>query len=262
MSKIHAVSMDRFGKRRWRKAADYQFAANEALCVLTMQELPKAHVDMPIGFVRSEDGYSLVAVMGLHPEINLFVDNNGTWLGRYIPAQLRGYPFLLARNSAKVDELTLCFEEESGLLSDDSDASPFFDAHGELSADTQHMLKFLEAVYKNRMATLLVSNLLAKHDLIHPWKLQINYEKGPHSVEGLFGIDEEALNSLSNEAFLELRSHGALPMTYCLLLSMQNTARLIARENALSKFQTDMTLQELDLADFTNDDGNISFHNL
>lgn len=43
---------------------------------------------------------------------------------------------------------------------------------------------------------------------------------------GLFRIDEDALNALDTEAFLQLRKMGALPLIYCQLLSIQNLQRL------------------------------------
>jgi hypothetical protein len=40
------------------------------------------------------------------------------------------------------------------------------------------------------------------------------------SVNGLYRIDEAALNALGNKAFLALRRSGALPVAYAQLLSM------------------------------------------
>ena len=50
---------------------------------------------MPIGFIERGGHYSPVALMGLTKEANVFVGPAGQWLGGYVPAVLRTYPFRL-----------------------------------------------------------------------------------------------------------------------------------------------------------------------
>ena len=45
-------------------------------------------------------------------------------------------------------------------------------------------------------------------------------------VEGLYRIDEAALNALPDDAFMPLRKTGALPLAYAQLLSMNQLALL------------------------------------
>jgi hypothetical protein len=63
-----------------------------------------------------------VAVQGLAPGQNLFVAPDGRWLAAYTPAAYRGYPFQLAH--AENGQQVLCFDEESGLITDGPRASP------------------------------------------------------------------------------------------------------------------------------------------
>ena len=52
-------------------------------------------------------------------------------------------------------------------------------------------------------------------------------EQSPrYEIDGLFTIDEEALEKLSNEEFQELRQRGLLPIIYSHLTSLQQIGRL------------------------------------
>ena len=86
-------------------------------------------------------------------------------------------------------------------------------------------------------------------------------EEGTKRVGGLFCIDEAALNTLSDETFVELRQSGALPIIYCQLLSMQRISELAQFAQAKSKAESTPPSKVLNL-DGVNMDGNISFENL
>src|SRR5690242_6811152 len=98
MTKLVPVSRERHGQRRWRRPQNSQFAAKDTLVALTAAEVPNAVLSLPIAFVLQGDRYVPAAVLGLHPEQNLFVAANGQWLqGTYVPAALRCRPFALAQ---------------------------------------------------------------------------------------------------------------------------------------------------------------------
>jgi hypothetical protein len=84
-------------------------------------------------------------------------------------------------------------------------------------------------------------------------------------VEGLYRIDEVALNALSAEPFQEVRAAGALPVAYCQLLSMQHLAVLgelaKAKAEAASRALPVNAAGELDL-EFMNDGPMLDFSRL
>ncbi|MDP1605898.1 MAG: SapC family protein [Rhodocyclaceae bacterium] len=67
------------------------------------------------------------------------------------------------------------------------------------------MLNFLSQVANNRSATQRLCDLLQKHQIIQPWPIKVQGDQGEQAVEGLYRIDETALNQLPAEAFIELR---------------------------------------------------------
>jgi hypothetical protein len=187
-------------------------------------ELPKAAMSLPIAFVQQEERSIPVAVLGIEPTTSLFVAPDGRWLGTYIPSALRSHPFVLARSEG--DNRILCMDEESGLLTEAGQGEPFFDGAGEPAAGLKQVLEFLQQVDRNREQTSLVCQVLARLELIQPWPIQLKAGETERQIQGLCRIDEAALNQLSDEAFLELRRVGALPLVYCQLLSMQHIALL------------------------------------
>lgn len=226
---LQAITYDEFNAKYWQQAPNFEFISGDTVCPLTAQELSKAILDMPVAFIENDDTFTIVAVLGLLPESNLFVDEVGRWVGRYIPAQYRAYPFVLAENTAVEDQLVFCVNKDSGLISEDDSHEPFFESEDSLSAHTKQIMDLLEALYANRAATQLVCAKLSESGLLKPWHLEIQLTTGPQKIEGLFTVDESALNALDGEAFIELRDIGALPVAYCQLLSMQNIDLLMDR---------------------------------
>ena len=210
MPQFVALSRNHHAGKRWLRHASYRFAAQDALIPLVAQELPKAIMSLPVGFIAAGEGFVPVAVQGLTPGQNLFVAPDGRWLAAYTPAAYRGYPFRLAR--AENGQQVLCFDQESGLISDGAQGEPLFDEAGNPSKGVTEVMNFLTQVQTNRELTDRVCALLQQHGLIQPWPLKVQEAGGERMVEGLYRIDEAALNALPADVFSALRDGGALPL--------------------------------------------------
>lgn len=238
MANLQPITLSRHRDQRWARCADYRFAAADPLAPLVVQELPKALMSLPIGFIEQSDGYGLVAVQSLQPGQNLFVSADGRWLGGYVPAVYRGYPFALAKTED--GQHVLCIDEDSGLVLAQplaGEGEPFFDVHDHPAEPVRKVLDFLQQVAANRAQTATLCAQLADHGLIQPWPLKVTTADGERPVAGLHRIDEAALNALAGEPFETLRQAGALPLIYCQLLSMQQVRSLgkLAEYHAQSK---------------------------
>ncbi len=224
MPSIAAISRERHADKVWKRFVSYDFARPSSLAPLVAAEIPKAAMSMPLAFIRQGEDHVPVALMGLEPGKNLLVAPDGRWLGRYVPSALRGYPFSLARTEGET--LVLCIDEDSGLVSDGAEGEPFFDTEGQPAAGLSQVMDFLQQIERNRGATAIACAALAEQGLIRPWPITLKGETGERQIEGVLQIDEAALNQLSDDAFLNLRRAGALPLAYCQLLSMQHLAML------------------------------------
>ena len=116
MVKIVAVDRERHAGKGCRRAPHYSFAATQALTPLVGAEFAQAAVAMPMAFIEHSGRYLPVAVMSPVQGRNFFVSPTGQWLGNYVPAGLRSYPFSLVREGS--DNVALCIDEDSGWVVD------------------------------------------------------------------------------------------------------------------------------------------------
>ena len=227
------ITKNDFTGKHWTRPTAYSIAAKDTVCPLVMQELPKVQLSLPIAIAYINEQPVPVAVQGIKPNSNLLVDKAGKWIGKYIPAAYRGYPFVLA-NTKEGDQQILCFDQDSSLL-DDKKGEDFFADNGEPSEAVKGILDFLTQVQNNRTVTQRICSLLHAKNLIQPWPIKLKTADGEVPVAGLFRIDEKALNGLDKETFEEIRQAGALPLIYCQLLSMQHLQALASLAAQIEK---------------------------
>lgn len=262
MTDYQVITRERHGLQYWLNHSSYTFAAGDALCPLVAQELPKAILSMVIGFMAESDHFVPVAVQGLAAGQNLFVSIDGRWLTPYIPAPYRGYPFRMA--TTEQGEQVLCIDEASGLISE-SIGEPFFNEDGTPGKSVLEILAFFNQIEANRQLTHSICQVLQRHSLIQPWPITIQDEHGEQKVEGLFRIDEAALNALTAESLAEIRNVGGLTVAYCQLLSMQHLSTLGTLAQARAEAKNAQLAQELSAQNgelhlgFISDSGTFSF---
>jgi len=220
MAEFAAVTPESHAKKVWKPVTNYTFAASDTVIPLVGSEISKAAPVMPIGFVKQEAGYQLVAITALQSDKNLYVAPDGKWLATYIPSFLRAYPFRLLKPD-NGEKSILCIDEASGLVVDSTEeGSEFFDDENQPTQGIKDIVNFLSKVQANSLVTEGAVNALADASLIAPWKIHLKQGEEVVPVEGLFRVDEAALNKLGDEDFLTLRKAGGLAIAYGQLFSM------------------------------------------
>jgi hypothetical protein len=224
LTNLVPVSAVTHAGKAWPALDNLAFAAAQAVVPLLGAEFAKVAVSMPIAFIEQAGLYLPVAVMSPIAGRNFFIGASGQWLGGYVPAALRSYPFRLGRFGG-AEEFTLCVDEDSGLVVDANGAGEaFFDADGKPSAAAKAMLGFLLQIERGRSHTDLTVAALAGAGLIGPWSLQVRTGGTIQPVNGLLRIDEARLDAIDDATFLRLRHAAALPLAYLQLLSMGQVA--------------------------------------
>ena len=222
-SQVLAVSPENHSHKSWHPASDYQFAAAIPMVSVVLSELGKVASIFPMALVERGGGYELAALFGLQNGQNLFVDPQGRWMARYIPARLRAYPFSLAFREGQADPL-LCVDEASGLVGEAGDGEPFFEASGTLAPQLQSFVNFLGALEKERRATAAAIDTVVKLQLLKPLKIKgaaTDPSGQPlHDFTGLHAIDENRLQALDATELALLRDQRGLPLVYAQLLSL------------------------------------------
>jgi len=248
MSRFVAISNDRHAHRHWRSSADFGFARTHAAVPLGAAELARAALALPIALLRDADGVFPAALLSLDAQNNLFVGPDARWLGRYVPAMLRGHPFAALHDTHGA--VVLCIDEATGLLPDGHPGTPFFDEGGEIAAKTRSVLEFLTTLEKSRIAARRTLASLDALGLVVPWDITVALPAGPQKIAGLHRIDEAALNALSAADFAGLRAGGAVGMAFCQILSMPNLETLLRLSEArAAQHAADRTLLQEALRD-------------
>ena len=161
-----------------------------------------------------------LALMGLNEGVNVFIGDDGKPLNPiYIPAYVRRYPYMLARIDATKDELTLCFDSESGLVTEDGDR-PLFDGDQPSETLTQ-VLKFCEEFEIAAQRTQAFVKELQALDILIDGEVAIQPEGAtqPFLYRGFQMVDEQKLKDLDAETVHKLNQNGILPLIMAHLFS-------------------------------------------
>jgi len=225
--KLAPLSRDRHARLKLKSPGTGQFthARASATVAVCSAELPLAVHEFPMTFVSGPDGrFHLLGVLGVKPGENLFVAHDGRWLGRYVPAQFRGYPFATGRTED--GRAALLVDEGSPWLSED-EGSPLFGEDGEPSETTSRIGGFLAQAAQQLAAVDAACDALHRHGLIVPWQVKTQREDGsPAEITGLHRVDEDSLRQAPESAIAELQRTGALQIAYAQIFSMPLMARL------------------------------------
>lgn len=227
-SRPEALRADRHGDLGIALAPDYRFAARTHAVPLNAIEFGVAARHYPIVFAAGTTPPAAVAVLGLRQDRNLFVDGEGVWAAdTYIPSYVRRYPFILARND-EASEFALCIDAASDKIAADGETR-FFEG-AEPTEATRKALDFCAAFQRESRESEALMRQIAEHDLFAPNAGRFTLPGGEVlNVNDFSIIDETRVNALSDQAFLDLRKSGALPVIYAHLWSMRNWADLVRR---------------------------------
>jgi len=233
MPHFEPINATRCKNHGWRPNKSYLFAEQDSIVPIVADEVPHVLAQLPMAFRKMSDkgGYELAAVLSLEKNLNLLVHPDGTWMGSYIPAVYRAYPF---RSVAEKDtgRMVLCFDMDSGLYREEPGPEDrlFYDEKGQMAPAFSRVADFMEKYENQRRVTLHIAGVLAQQGLIVPWEIKVQDQNGnPLPVKGLNKIDEKALRELPAEKLDTLRKAGALPVAYAQLFSqhrMSNIAKL------------------------------------
>ena len=220
MPQFAAVSRERHANKKWLRFTNYAFAAGEVIAPIVGAELARAALAMPCAFLQQSGRYTLVAVLSLIGGRNMFVGPDGRWLGPYIPAVFRLYPFRVLPTD-KGNSVVLCVDEQSNLVVDGSSTGEeFFDEQGNPAPVLKPLFDVAIAVERSRKSTELAVEALAQAGVIRPWEIKVKSNEGERPISGLHCVDEAALRALPDETFLNLRKTSALPIAHTQMLSM------------------------------------------
>ncbi|NMG56055.1 SapC family protein [Aromatoleum aromaticum] len=222
MANIQPVNFAKHGKKRWQHFSSYAFAARTSVVPLMLTEVRSAASAFPIGFVKHQNNCFPVAILGLEAETNVFVDEQGQWLGAYTPAAFRAWPFSVSY--AERGEKLLCVDEDSDLITDGPDGEAFFNEDKTPSEALQGVTRFLARFTQDRDPSLGACSALEAAGLLQPWTAAVRTGSRQWTMDQFLRIDEEALNKLRTSTLASLHKVGAISLAYSQLHSMAHLA--------------------------------------
>ncbi len=199
---------------------------------VTVDEFGLLQRSYPIVFSIGDSPIPL-ALMGLNEGTNTFLDENG--LPRdpdiYIPAYLRRYPFLLARLRPDSDELTLCFDPNSGAVGDFEDGEALFD-DGQPSDATKAILQFCEQFETAGQRTAAFMEDIKKSGLLIDGEVAIQPQgvEQPFVYRGFQMVDEEKLRDMRGDDLRKMNQNGMLALIFAHLFSLSQIREIFARQ--------------------------------
>lgn len=213
---------------RWLKHSHYNFAKNATVAPVLLAELTQLLPFYPLAFVAAEQGFQLVALQSIQPNLNLYLSAEGKWRVPYVPSTYRSHPFTLVEKNA--DEWLLCIDQNSEFVrlnpepdqadsEDNQTGEPLFTPENQLTESAAQILDFLQQCQANKQLTQQAVDRLNQHHLIVPWPIEQSQNDTRVPVNGVYQIDASALNQLSGEALEQLNQHHALELAYAQLLS-------------------------------------------
>ncbi len=208
----------------------FAFAMLSNVSPLAVTEFPGCAVSYPIIFAGEKR--QPLAVMGLDNR-NLFIGENGFFdAGVYVPAYIRRYPFVLARDDAN-EQLVVCIDRAARMIGDLPDL-PLFDPAGQPTDYTKGCIQFCNDYEVECRRTESFVQILTDLDLFE--SRTANYtpqlpdgSAGPvQQVADYIAVSEEKLKALPDAKLRELMDNGALSQIYYHLTSLMGWDKLIS----------------------------------
>ena len=201
---------------------------------VVVQEFALAGSQFPIAFVQQSEkkGYYPVAIMGLEPNKNLFVNDNGHWEGRYLPARYTHQPLAVAQDPEQKNQYAIAIDMDNEMVQEEEGQRLFKDDGSEsefLAARKKALTHYVE----NEHITRALCELLVQHGLLTPQSIKVKVKDKEYNLNGLYIVDEKKMNELPDEAFMEIKKRGFLAPIYAHLGSIHQVSSLIQRQDKL-----------------------------
>lgn len=222
--------------------ANFSFARDTTAVLLAGVEFAEAAREYPIVFIRGQDKQMRpVALLGVRDGENLFVDEQGKWDARYIPAFVRRYPFVMAEGGA-AGQLVVCIDESCPALNSNH-GELLINAEGKLEPRMIEVVQFLQNFQREFARTELITRQLDELGLFIQQGARFDTDTGEtFQLNDFYLIDEAKFGQIADAKLPELFRSGALGLGYLHLASLGNMRKLLDRVSARSAAQKQSAL--------------------
>ena len=206
------------------------FAAGTNAIPVTVSEFLRAGRHYPIIFGGSGEDLHSMVVVGLTEGANLFVDPaSGFWeADHYLPAYVRRYPFILARQG-EAGDFAVCIDEACPDFSQ-SEGEALFDAEGEQSDYLKRSIDFVREYQQDHERSRHFARALDEAGLLEEVNADVSLEIGEkYRLGGLRVISRRRLQDLPDKLCRDWLRNGYLEHAFLHLASLTNFSALVER---------------------------------
>jgi SapC len=225
------VTRQRHGDVSIKAGGDYGFAKNVNSVPLLASEFDLSSIEYAIVFSGEGQEVMPAVLLGIRDSENLYIDENGVWNAKYIPAFVRRYPFVFSSEDRKT--FNLCVDEDFPGFNRNGIGERLFDAAGERTQYLQGVLGFLQAYQAQFEATRAFCQRLVELNLLEAMQAQFRLRSGQRiTLGGFMTVNRDRLKALPGDALVRLARSGDLDLIYAHLHSQRNftpTAERVVR---------------------------------
>lgn len=233
------VQLDREQHREWslRPTQDAGFARNAHAVLALVTEFADLSREYPLVFVRNGERVFPVAMLGLREGENLFVESDGHWAARYVPAYVRRYPFIFSETPE--GQLMLSIEESfAGLNKIGGEGVRLFDEDGKESEYLKQALEFSRRFQEGYNLSVGLGQSLDDMGLLKEMNLNAQLPDGMQiHMSGIYIVDEQKLQALTDVEVARLFRNGQLGLIFIHLASIGNVMALLPKLTARDEAQ-------------------------
>lgn len=260
------VNPEKHARLKLSLVPDYRYAAAEIVTPFVSGEMWQVAREFITVFSLQADALPL-AILGAETGVNSYVgDGNPPWWGRYVPAHLRRYPFVLAPRAAEPGDVsdeqrfTLCLDASAPQLND-IEGRPLFTDSGQPSELLQEVQQALMGLQHDLAVTqALVRQIDAAGLLVEQTLAVQRAGREPVAFNGFRVVDQAKLRSCTPELLAALASTRALDLVYAHIGSLSNVQDGLLSKKADTR-QSAPALQDTDIdALLASDDGIFKFN--
>jgi hypothetical protein len=216
------VSSGRHAKCSVEPGKGFAFARKVNSVPLMAVEFPQAAPEYAIVFAQSGDDVVPVVILGARHGENLYLADDDSWRGRYVPAFVRRYPFVFS-TSDDGKTFTLCVDEAFQGLNYQGRGQALFGDDGKPTPYVDNVLKFLQEYRAQFMRTQAFSKKLKELNLLEPMQAEFTLGSGEKmALTGFQVVDRARLKALPAQTLSELAATDELELIYLHLQSMRN----------------------------------------
>lgn len=220
------ITKERHEKIKVKAIENFQFVKNINMASIMVHEFSRAASVYPIIFVedKQKDKFKPVVLLGLEEGENLFVQGD-KWQASYIPAIIRRYPFALAKMEEE-GRFAVCIDEKSEYVNK-KEGQSLFEKNGEPAEIMERVKRYLAELQQMDLFTDACCKYLGEKNMFTPLNMKVRIGNELKNITGGYIVNEERLNSLSDETFLEMRNNKYIPVVYAHLSSISQIERLL-----------------------------------